>query len=137
MRLYHYTAPQFVAGIKREGITWGRLPVWGGDRITLLPRYQWLTDEDKWDQPWNPRKTIKYDRTAWRVVVVVPKSERRHLFRWRDLAAKLRLPDQAVTTLNMNGEVDDSHWWVYAGLIPRLWLRTWEHRPEDPSLGSA
>lgn len=130
-RLYHYTNDRFIPGIQREGITWGRLPVWGGDRITLLPNYQWLTDEDKWEQPWNPQETVQYDRCAWRVVVVIPKAAQRNLFRWRDLAKKLRLPQEAIDALNMSGAVDDSHWWVYAGPISWRWLATWERRPSE------
>lgn len=93
MRLYHFTSPDAVAGIKREGVVKGLviippphappsyrlldpLPLDEGQPPGTVAVYgytgQWLTDDPQWRQPWATRSTIPHDRTAYRARVGVP-----------------------------------------------------------------
>ncbi len=95
-----------------------------GQRWTLRRGYQWLTDEDSWQQIWATRNHISVDRTEVRFTVAIPKASRDRLIRWRDLATTL--PPLWVETLARPG---DEHWFIYRGNIPAGWLRRRESRP--------
>jgi hypothetical protein len=93
LALYHFTSPDRVGKIKREGLTLGLVilppphapPHYRlGDPLAPLPGQpegtialrahvgQWLTDDPDWRQAWATRARLKLDRTAWRVRVDVP-----------------------------------------------------------------
>lgn len=132
MTLYHYTGLDHVDGILRDGLTMGVLPLWTVDGWQLVRGYQWLTDDPGWQQGWATNRTgICGDRTAVRVAVEVPESERRNLFRWHLFAlAVLRMDRRELQAFNAAGGSDGKSWWVYRGSISTGWLGKWEQKPE-------
>ena len=64
MKLFHFCAPQFLDGIKREGLTMGRTPYLKNGRIEFLLLQQWLTLNPSFEQSWNGRVLVKYDRAG-------------------------------------------------------------------------
>lgn len=110
--LYHFTSPDRVGRIKREGLTEGLVivpPPWApltyrpGDPVPPLPGQppgtaavaaypgQWLTDDPDFRQEWATRSTIPHDRTAWRVRVEVPPRGTELLVAWPDFVGRKRL----------------------------------------------
>ena len=110
-RLYHFTAPEAMRRIRREGLTAGLVVVPPpfappsyrlGDYLPPLPGQppsafaayaytgQWLTDDPDWRQAWATRDAIDADRTAWRVTVAVPADAER-LTSWYGFATRYRL----------------------------------------------
>src|ERR1700689_2131136 len=76
MKLFHFCAPQFLEGIKAEGLTLGMTPIARGEGIVFIPQQQWLTSNPSFDQSWNARVMVKYDRAAYRIEVSIPQEHR-------------------------------------------------------------
>jgi hypothetical protein len=120
MRLYHFCAPQFLEGIQREGLTKGCTPVRSGDGVSLIPMQQWLTKNPSFEQSWNGRVLVKYDRAAYRLTISIPKDARKTLFAfvptYRQALGERMLPD-------FDADEDCKNWFVFIGKVKAGWIR--------------
>jgi hypothetical protein len=135
MRLYHYTGWDHVAGIEASGITEGGIYLILNTGPLAIRNVQWLTENGDWfGQNWATQHVLKgHERTTVRFQVVIPKTARADLWRWNDYAkAKLHMPSDYLAAFNEAGGSDGRDWWVFAGRIPRGWLRGMEERPQPP-----
>ena len=117
---YHYTANQFIEGIKKHGLTEGKTPVIDKGELAFLVNTQWITkcaDPDK--QAWAIPVDISYTRREYRLKINIPKPYMMHLIdmsvfyeRFKDL-----LPDG----FNDFPEETDK-WFIYNGDIPSRWI---------------
>lgn len=125
MKLYHFTPAHLAERVIRNGITLGRLPVRLTDgRIFLLSNCQWLTSDGNFDsQSWATQQIVKYDRTAVRFKVVIPKTSRKNLASASEFAEviKKQLPGPAHRIItDWQGS---ENWFLYFGRIPAGWIR--------------
>ena len=124
MKLYHFCAPQFLAGIRREGLTLGRTPFLLAGRMGFIKGTQWMTVNPDFEQCWNGMVTIKYDRTAFRLTYTIPKDARERLVTWWQLKARMvkKLgPGCILADFDTCG--DPENWRVYLGHVKAGWLR--------------
>lgn len=70
MRLYHFTNRMFLFGIMKEVIRLGMIPV--SMKPEFVTGYQWLTVNPDFQQSWNGRVLVKYDRAEIRLTIEVP-----------------------------------------------------------------
>jgi hypothetical protein len=124
MKLYHFTSPLHVKGCTKEGINKGSIPLYKDGRYGLLPGWQWLTSNPDFNQQWANTEfsTLPYDRTEYRLTVVIPKAARDRLFRWLDICDKLPINE----TMNAYGDPDN--WYVFQGRIKPGWIRQVEQK---------
>lgn len=114
--LYHFTSPGHVLGCRVGGITRGMLPV--RDRPPQLRRgFQWLTTNPEKSQSWNEGSTLRYDRTAYRLTVVIPATRTINLLRWIEWGPRL---SRIYDVLSEFG--DPENWWLYHGSILPHWI---------------
>ena len=127
MKLYHFTSPLHVDGCLKNGIIKGVIPIYKDGKYGLIPGYQWLTSNPKFHQEWANTEytTLPYDRTAYRLTVVIPKAARDRLFRWFDICDKLPI-DEA-----MNAYGDPENWFVFQGRIKPGWIRRVEQKEKE------
>lgn len=127
MLLYHFTPAHLLHGCLSFGIIRGCIPFRLEDngRLMVRPGYQWLTVNSSWQQSWNVRQAVRYDRAAFRIALKVPKSARRHLYRWIYVCKELA----PHTWQELNGEYDPENWYVYQGRIRPIWIRRVDARP--------
>jgi len=124
MKLYHFTSPFHVEGCCKEGIRKGSIPIRHNGRIGLLPNWQWLTSNPDFKQEWANTEfsTLPYDRTAFRITVVIPKTAIQRLHKWLDVCD--RLPIDPC----MNEFGDPENWYVFRGRIKPGWIRQVEEK---------
>jgi hypothetical protein len=122
MILYHFVAIHLLEAVKREGLTLGVLPLRDGKRVFIAKNCQWLTrNPDFGAQHWATfRRTLPYDRTAYRINVVIPKAHRIYLKPWPELC----LPDNYL-----NETLGWQDWYVFVGRIPAGWFREIVKKP--------
>jgi hypothetical protein len=124
--LYHFTPGHLLHGCLSEGLTRGCIPLEIRARgAALLPGWQWLTTSPSWQQAWNVRETITYDRAAYRLAIKVPKSARRQLYRW--VLVCEQIAPRSWRDLNSAG--DPENWYVYRGRVRPSWVRRVDARP--------
>ena len=119
MKLYHFTSANHVQGCLRDGITLGMIPVLQDGKIGVIPGWQWLTVNPSFQQVWaNTEFTIlPYDRTAFRLTVIIPKTAQKQLFRWLDICNKFPIDR------HLNAYGDPENWYVFRGRIKAGWIR--------------
>ncbi len=121
MKLYHYTAREYLPSIKRQGITRGDVPLTptGGFNAP------WLTDDpNAAQQDWKEGSGL--DKTAVRIEVAIPKSERKKLLSWPVLADRAKMDPTWYEALDKAGGGGSAHWHVFYGRIPPGWFRSIE-----------
>ena len=133
MKLYHFTAQHHLdggAGHPGPGI------LHAGIRPTIHPYIDvaggmvWLTDDPSWSQPWSTRAVPvpgygPCNRTEVRIEVAIPRASRRSLGTWRQLREFVLTEGLAR---DMERYANPDRWFVYAGIIPRGWIRSIERR---------
>jgi hypothetical protein len=135
MKLYHYTAVHHLHGGVGSHAGPGILNV--GIRRFVHPYLDiaggvvWLTDSPDWSQTWSTRDVPvpgygPCNRTEARVEVSIPRRDRASLVPWR-VAREFVLTAGLRDDLERFG--DPEHWYVFAGDIPRGWLRLHEATP--------
>lgn len=126
MKLYHFTSPLHVDGCKKEGICKGSIPLYQNKRFGLLPGWQWLTTNPSFNQEWANTEfsTLPYDRTAFRLTVVIPKTAKKYLHRWLDIH------DKFPTDSCLNAFGDPENWYVFKGRIKPGWIRKVEYKEQ-------
>lgn len=125
MKLYHFCAPQFLEGIRREGLTLGRTPFQlPTGRLGFIQGTQWMTVNPDFEQAWNPMDTIRYDRTAYRLTYAIPKDAREHLATWWQLKARMiaKLGEGCIWP-HFEVDQDLENWRIYMGRVHPVWLR--------------
>ena len=127
MKLYHFTSPLHVDGCLKNGIIKGVIPIYKDGKYGLIPGFQWLTSNPEFHQEWANTEytTLPYDRTEYRLTVVIPKAARDRLFRWLDICDKLPI-DEA-----MNAYGDPENWFVFQGRIKPGWIRRVEQKEKE------
>lgn len=127
MKLYHFTSSLHVDGCLKNGIIKGVIPIYKGGKYGLIPGFQWLTSNPEFHQEWANTEytTLPYDRTEYRLTVVIPKAARDRLFRWLDICDKLPI-DEA-----MNAYGDPENWFVFQGRIKPGWIRRVEQKEKE------
>jgi len=132
MKLYHFTPTLLLNAILKNGLTLGRLPIIddNGRLRAFMEPCQWLTNNGDWNsQSWATRELIKYDRTAFRLTIIIPKHHKEKLLKAIDYAPYLPKNSQRLITDWPGSE----HWYFFVGRIPRGWIRTIEQRPAEVS----
>ena len=124
MKLYHFTSPLHVDGCLKNGIIKGVIPIYKDGKYGLIPGFQWLTLNPDFQQEWANTKysTLSYDRTEYRLTVVIPKTARDRLFKWLDICDSLPI-DEA-----MNAYGDPENWYIFEGRIKPSWIRKVEKK---------
>jgi len=119
MKLYHFTSPLHVEGCRKEGICKGSIPLSIEGKIGLLPGWQWLTTNPDFNQGWANTEytTLPYDRTAFRLTVVIPKTAQKKLFKWLDICNRLPIDS------HFNAYGGPENWYVFRGRIKPSWIR--------------
>lgn len=128
MKLYHFAPAHSVKSILNNGLTLGKLPILdsNGGLVSLISPCQWLTKDGDWDnQSWATQQLISYDRTAFRLLISIPKAHRHLLINAYDYLPQLPVPTKRLITDWEGSE----HWYLFLGRIPRGWIRKVEQRP--------
>lgn len=127
MKLYHFTAKHLLDSILKEGLTKGAIPLITPQGLRLATPVQWLTTNKGFDQIWNTKLIIKYDRNDVRLTVKIPNTELgRNLIKWTDFIA---IPEMQATAQSLNDkEGDFNNWYIYAGIVKKHWIRNIEYK---------
>ena len=127
MKLYHFTAKHLLDSILKEGLTKGAIPLITPSGLRLATPVQWLTTNKDFDQVWNTKLIIKYDRNDVRLTVKIPNTELgRNLIKWTDFIV---IPEMQATAQSLNDkEGDFNNWYIYAGIVKKHWIRNIEHK---------
>ena len=127
MKLYHFTAKHLLDSILKEGLTKGAIPLITPSGLRLATPVQWLTINKGFDQVWNTKLIIKYDRNDVRLTVKIPNTELgRNLIKWTDFIV---IPEMQATAQSLNDkEGDFNNWYIYAGIVKKHWIRDIEHK---------
>ena len=128
IKLYHFTSALHVEGCIKEGINKGSIPLYKNGKFGLLPGWQWLTESPDFKQVWANTEftTLPYDRTAFRLTVIIPKTAQKQLFRWLDICNKFPIDR------HLNAYGDPENWFVFQGRIKPGWIRQVEQKETIP-----
>ncbi len=116
--LWHFTSPLHVNGCLRDGIALGVTPIRVNGGIDFLHAHQWLSSDMSFMQEWCARSSLPYDRTAYRLTVKIPESERHKLLdytQWRALLRGRMMPDFDKCR-------SAKSWFIFQGIIPKTWI---------------
>ena len=117
MTLYHFCADKHVNKILRDGITIGALVEPTPQGCIIHKGWIWLTtDPDPKDQSWDTRNLVKYSRTAWRLTVAIPDSERKRVYSRFGIVSIYPACDMLFYLKGSES------WRVYHGMIPKEWI---------------
>jgi len=124
VKLYHFTSNLHVEGCTKNGITLGAIPLYKNGKFYRLPDWQWLTTNPDFQQEWaNTEYTmLSYDRTAFRLTVIIPKTARKQLFKWLDICDRFPIDEY------LNAYGDPENWYVFNGRIKPGWIREVEKK---------
>jgi len=131
VKLYHFSPAHLVESIQANGLTLGKLPIIdeGKGIVRLFSPCQWLTKEKNFNsQSWATRNIVTYDRTAFRIILAIPKSHRAVLCRAHDYLPQLPKDSQRLITDWEGSE----HWYLFFGNIPSGWIRKIEPKEDTP-----
>lgn len=119
--LYHFTCSHQIEGVKKDGLTLGKIPL---SQIHFKEHYQWLTSNPDWKQSWCENQILlKCDRTEWRLIIEIPDSHKINLLVWI-IAGPMLTP--VFSILSMFG--DPHNWYLYDGDIPKNWFKKIEQK---------
>ena len=124
MKLYHFTSTHHVDKCLQEGIKLGSIPVVEDNSFKLISGYQWLTSNPDFKQEWanTEYSTLPYDRTAHRLTIIIPKTDRKNLYKWQDVCETFNIDEY------MNAYGDPENWYVFEGRIKPSWIRSVENK---------
>ncbi|MGL5514278.1 MAG: hypothetical protein ACRDBM_13715 [Sporomusa sp.] len=123
MRLYHFTPAHMIDGIITGGLTKGAMPMLNrfGEVLGFTSDVQWLTKESDFNkQAWATQNLINYDRTAYRLSVVIPITHYNNLYDM-DKFLKYIIHDGTKRMIRETQGYKD--WYVYLGKIPADWIK--------------
>lgn len=127
MKLYHFTSKHHVDGCLKEGIKLGGVPVIIDGKYQIISGYQWLTSNPSFHQEWANREftTLSYDRTEYRLTVIIPKTSLNKLIKWSEYYKYSQVPEE----LNYYG--DPENWYLFQGRIKPGWIREIENKARE------
>jgi hypothetical protein len=130
MKLYHFTADQFLYGIRNEGITKGVFPLLKKNELIFIKDCQWLTKNSSYEQPWHDPEfsTLPYDRRRNRLTINIPKNQRHQLMDWK--AIKFVFGDYIIKDFDFDDDCEN--WYIFKGRIKPSWIRLIEKRDAVP-----
>ena len=122
MRLYHFTAAEYLEGIKQNGIVRGHVAT----SPTEALQAPWLTSDPSWEaQRWT--HSSAHDKSRFRLTVEIPDNTR-GLWHWPRLARELKVsPEWFKIQSDLRG--DPEPWYVFYGVIPPEWIVAIDERP--------
>jgi len=129
MKLYHFTPAHMLDGIMRDGLTLGAIPVMdlNGYIKGVYDPCQWLTEDGDFNaQSWATQNIVKYDRTAYRLKIAIPKARRDKLRRAWDFMVHQPDPMPRLVT-DWEGSIN---WFIFFGRVPPGWIREVDKKPE-------
>jgi len=132
MELYHFTADQYLYGIRSEGLTKGRFPLIMKNQLIFVKECQWLTTVSSYEnQSWHDpeHSTLPYDRRRNRLTINIPKDQRRLLLGWDSI--KIGFGEYFLDGFDENECCH--HWYIYKGRIKPSWIRNIEKRDAIPA----
>lgn len=114
MKLYHFTAEEYVEEIKTHGILLGDVPTSPLDGFNA----PWLTSDPFWqNQGWREGSTI--NKVAVRLTIEIPDEElEKKLFYWPKVAKMLNMSKEWYWALDEAGGRGSSKWYIHLGTIP-------------------
>jgi len=126
MELYHFTADQFLYGIRNEGLTQGVIPLLMKNKLVFVKDCQWLTINPSYEQPWhNPEySTLPYDRRRNRLTINIPKKHYDLLLDWKSI----KLVFGQYFFKDFDYHEDSQNWHIFKGRIKPSWIREIEKR---------
>ena len=129
MILYHFTSVHHINGCRAHGLRLGMVPL-SLSPPRFLGGYQWLTVSPQWVQSWcEDRIAVRYDRSAFRITIDVPRSKRQRLLRWTKVCHKLT-PMHA----DLNAFGDPENWRLFRGVVRPEWFVTVEYKRDTPKV---
>lgn len=131
MELYHFTADQFLRGIRNEGITRGVFPLFIKNKLVFVKNCQWLTLNPSFEQPWHDPEfsTLPYDRRRNRLTITIPKKHRHLLLDWNSI--KMGYQEYFIKDFDFHS--DRENWHIFKGRIRPSWIREIEKRDAIPA----
>ncbi len=135
MKLFHFTAGQFLGRIKLEGLRKGVIP-WSMNRrgeVGMVPGWQWLTANATFGMEWarpSPHSARRFRTDEFRIEVEVPERFRSQLIKWTVLRDQ-RVPDSREF---LDTFPDHTEWWLYKGLVSPTWFGAIDKNPYPESL---
>ena len=132
MELYHFTADQYLFGIRSEGLTNGVFPLLMKNQLVFVKDCQWLTsnpnyEEQTWHDP--EHSTLPYDRRRNRLTIKIPKNHSRLLLDWDSI--KRGFGQYFFDGFDAYECCHD--WYIYKGRIKPSWIRNIEKRDAIPA----
>jgi hypothetical protein len=119
-RLYHFTSPDRIEDIIREGIIYGDVPTSPEGGFNAA----WLTsDKNPANQGW----TQGGGKARARLTVDIPEEAvEQSLWKWLDLAKEANVEKWWLEILNATGGGGQRRWYVFLGIIEPEWISRWE-----------
>ena len=123
-KLYHFTPEHMVRGCLQDGLTRGCIPL-SIDPPEFAMGYQWLTSNKAFQQSWCQYSSLPYDRSAFRITIKIPKSEKKagRLVKWMDYCRQNLSNEKlqsAASVLNSYG--DPENWYLFHGTVKKEWF---------------
>ena len=117
---YHYTAKQFIQGIKQEGLTLGKTPIIRNGVLSFLSNTQWISkDGDPENQLWAIPVSISYTRREYRLKINIPKPFLKNIISMTDFMEKY----SEILFDGFNDYPEETEkWFIYNGHIPSRWI---------------
>lgn len=131
MKYYHFTAKHLLGGILQHGIRFGKIPIFSDGRKEgeykfryFIKGYQWLTTNPDFDQAWAKQTYLKYNRTDYRLQIVIKHRDKNNLIKWTEYLKKHgdRIPQATVNALKLPEGSDPENWYLYKGVIRPSWI---------------
>ena len=121
MRLYHFTPAHLLHGCISNGLSKGSVPHQSRKQrqdgsVCLIYGYQWLTLNNKFTQSWCEGGTLPYDRTEYRLTIVIPKLRQRNVLHWLDVCKTNQMAQE------LNSMRDAENWVLYKGIVRPQWI---------------
>lgn len=95
-----------------------------------------MTVNGSFDQPWNGRIRVKYDRCAYRLDIHIPENKMERLWDWPHLKTILQVEHGVGCIVENFDDPVCSHsedWRIYIGIVEPEWIGVVVPRPDGPN----
>jgi len=124
MKLYHFTAQHLLNDCLRDGLALGCIPL-SVEPPKVIPGFQWLTKNGRFDQSWCRHSTLPYRRNDFRIVVRIPKCQKRNLIHWL-LYCEMK---KIASAKDLNAFGDPENWYLFRGIVRPEWFKKVSRNP--------
>ena len=126
MKLYHFTSKHHIESCLARGLVMGVIPV-SIDPVEVIPGYQWLTKNKRFQQSWcHPSySSLPYRRDEYRIMVVIPKSQRKNVIPWLQYCEETKIESAA----DLNAFGDPHNWMLFKGKVRPEWFKKTHRNP--------